>query len=248
MNPLFTDELGYPGCLRDDGVLDMGDSAAILGTLWAFGEADMVPLPVDALTDIPVRHPDNTQWWGKPDRFSRDQLVAVLCGLIVRNENYNRHGTTAGELARRELAVVYLQSAHAKRGYLTAWNTRRNGSIEAATKFPDITGPEVWALWIRLLYGANKGLKARLFRALLPILDIELLVSAIHWRFFRKDRVTRNHMLSSIIAQRYHPTWTAKLAGWVNDWEDLISRWEAHCAAVGEYPTGHLFRKAVLSP
>lgn len=215
------DENGYPGT-RDSvtGEFDGGDTAAILGTLWFFGQ--MLELPLYTFRNAPVRHYDKNKWYGQPDRFSRDQLIPVLCGYVTFAGYYH-----------------WLFDLHKRRYFLTAWNTRKNGSMDAPKKFPDITGPEVWALWLRIF-------KPWWARLVLPLLDLETLVSAIHWRFFRKDRVCRNHMLVLLAARKALPTVTTRLADYITDWPDLIQRWTDHCEVVGEYQTGHLFRKEVL--
>jgi len=216
------DQNGYPGCRLENGEFDGGDTAAILGTLWFFQELSTHGLPF-SIAGIPLRHPDTTKWYGRPDRFSRDQLIAVLCGM---NESY----------FPEDLDRLYI--AHKRRYFLTAWNTRKNGVMDAPKKMPDFCGPTVWALWLRLL-------QPRWARLVLWAFDLELLASAIHWRFWRKDRVSRNHMLTSLAAYTYSPTWVSRLVFRLNDWDDLIERWTDHCEAVGEYQTGHLFKSEI---
>lgn len=222
----YCDESGLPGAVDPSyGTWDGGDTAAILGTLWFFGQ--MHDHGLSFSDQAPTRHPDVTKWYGQSDRFSRDQLIAVLCGL-----------TLAKLFMFGGFSVAALYRAHKRRCFLTAWNTRKNGAMDAPKKFPDITGPEIWALWLRLL-------KPAWARLVLPILDLETLASAIHWRLGRKDRVTRNHMLVLLTARKHLPTFVTRLADYITDWEDLINRWDAHCQAVGEYPTADLFRREV---
>lgn len=219
----YCDNRGYPGTRQYDGTFDGGDTAAVLGTLWFFGEATHLTLPWNYDQNAPLRHPNALAWYGQPDRFSRDQLIAVLCGM-----------TSLYRVEHRRLF-----NAHKQKWFITAWNYRANGSMDAKQKFPDITGPEIWALWIRL----KKPWWARL---VLCTLDLETLVSAIHWRLGRKDRVTRNHMLICLNAHNTLPTLASRLANLINDWRELSDRWSAHCEAVGEYPTGELFAKAIV--
>jgi hypothetical protein len=227
MNKQYCDYNGYPGTIQDDGSFDGGDTAAILGTLWFFGEAHDFTVPWDFDASLPVRHTDKSKWYGQPDRFSRDQLVAVLCGLLENNSS--------------PFAIQKLFRRHRKRHFLTAWNTRRNGIMDAPEKTPDFTGPEVWALWLRIY-------KPWWMRIVLCFLDLETLASAVHWRWFRRDRVTRNHMLVSLASKKHSPTLVSRLANRINNWPDLIQRWEDHCRAVGEYPTAALFREFVKKP
>lgn len=216
------DENGYPGTKQSDGSYDGGDTAAILGTLWFFGQFLKTYLPM--VNGKPVRHPDQSKWYGQTDRFSRDQLVAVLCGHLGSSK------------LQMPLGPIYdLYKAHKARFFLTAWNTKKNGAMDVPNKAPDLTGPEVWSLWLRIY-------KPSWAKLVLPILDVELLVGAIHWRFFRKDRVTRNHLLSSLASRKNNPTLVSKLADKINNYPDLVQRWEDHCAAVGEYQTANLFK------
>lgn len=218
MNDLskYCDKDGYPGTLQEDGTWDGGDTAAILGTLWFFNKGPSLPLPFNG--NAPARHPDKSKWYGQPDRFSRDQLIPILCDLAMNSS-----------------VIPRLRTSHKSRYYLTAWNTRKNGVMDAPKKFPDFTGPEVWALWLRVY-------KPWWARLVLPFLDLELLLSAIHWRFFRKDRVTRNHMLSLLACNKVLPNLVTKLAYNITNWDALVTRWDEHCKAVGEYPTAELFR------
>lgn len=220
MKPL--DPQGFPGSIGEKGEFDGGDTAAILGTLWFFEQDINVQFPFShGETPIPLRHPDTTKWYGQPDRFSRDQLIPVLCSLI-----------------KTDTCIPALETAAKRRFYLTAWNTKKNGSMDAPDKFPDITGPEVWSLWIRY----KRPWWARL---VLWALDIEHLIGALDWRFRRKDRVCRNHMLVSLMTKKYMPTLVSRLAYSINNWPDLLDRWEGHCRDTREYDTSEMFRKAV---
>lgn len=226
MNLKYCDENNQPGTIQADGSYDGGDTAAIIGTIKALSpvnEALLVPLPPwNIWSAVPLRHPDITKWYGQPDRFSRDQLIPNLCAQI-------RLG---------EASLYRLYGAHKRKYFLTAWNTKGNGQIDMPNKFPDICGPEVWALWIRIL-------KPWWAVLALWLLDVQTLIGAFQWRWFTPatNRVTRNHMLVCIATRDNSPTVTSKLANAVNDWPDLVSRWEAHCAATGEYPTAYLFKQ-----
>lgn len=218
------DAQGYPGTIGEDGTFDGGDSAAIIGTTEALGcsiSPSLLPW-TNELGGRPLRHPDTTKWYGQSDRFSRDQLIPIICAAV------------------RDWSFRYddLFSAHRKRRFFTAWNTRSNGSMDASIQKPDFTGPRVWALWIRYK-------RPKWARLVLWILDLESLISALHWRFWREDRVCRNHMLVSITCRKYMPTLVSRLTYWVNDWDDLIERWRGHCRDTKEYDTADLFAEAV---
>lgn len=215
------DQNGYPGTIDYNGKFDGGDTAAVIGTLIA-----LEPNPKTAAkwimfaemllstNGLPRRHPDVSKWWGQGDRFSRDQLIPIICAAIRFPQDAVFEG---------------FFKAHRARRFLTAWNTRKNGEMNAPTKAPDFTGPEIWALWIRYRRPKWDWL-------VLWFLDLELLAGAIVWKF-RKDRVTRNHMLSALTCRRYMPTITSRIAFALTDFKELNARWRAHCDAVGEYQT-----------
>lgn len=219
------DENGYPGTIGIDGKFDGGDTAAILGTLDSFDMAICkVPAPWSIVEGVPLRHPDTTKWYGQPDRFSRDQLIPILCSLFN---------------VKPRLNMFYL--AHKKRWFLAAWNTRGNGAIDMPWKFPDVCGPEVWALWIRLF-------SPWWAPAVLWLLDIQTLVGAIQWRWFtpKTNQVTRNHMLVCITMTKHSPSITTKLINKINDYEDLAYRWMLCNQATKEYPTYQYFYMEIV--
>ena len=222
----YYDERGFPGTIDYNANFDGGDTAAIVGNFRAFGYLMEPVVNVDTHTGTmePLRHWNPNRWWGRPGRFSRDQLVATLCGLVMYPAGLN---------------VEHLWKAHKKNWFVRAWNTIGNGEEKTEIKSRDWTGPEVWALWIRMW----RLPYAWLF---LWALDLELLVGAVIWRWFRDDsRVTRNHMLSSIVCYKVMPTWVSRLAFRINDWPDLIERWRLHCAAVCDPPTDILFKAEI---
>lgn len=219
----YLDENGYPGTRQADGSWDGGDTAAIIGTVRALtpmAATLIMPLmPFSGL--IPLRHPDANYWYGQPDRFSRDQMIPCLCAALV-------DGAVPAKL---------LFIAHKKKFFLTAWNTKGCGFIDMPDKFPDVCGPEVWAMWLRICNPWWAALA-------LQVLDIETFISTLLWRWVRKDRVCRNHMLVCLMTQNHKPTLLSWLSYKLLPWQDLLQRWEEHCKVVGEYPTYDLFREA----
>lgn len=224
----YLDDEGYPGTVNH-GQFDGGDTASIVGTILALQRLIILPsgllYELVDINGIPRRHPDTTKWYGQPDRFSRDQLIPLIC---------------AGIVLQHHVTIDVIFNAHRRRNFLTAWNTKKNGVMETPDKFPDITGPEVWALWIRYK-------RPKWAHLVLWFLDIETLLGSIKWRWFTSmsNRVTRNHMLVCLTARTHMPTLTMRLAFWLNDWGELITRWAGHCKAVGEIPTADLFRMRV---
>lgn len=233
------DDNGLPGCIDSQSKqFDGGDSCAILCTEIALGSTKFQPDLMNAFispSGLPRRHPDITKWYGQTDRFSRDQMIPMICAGIVLGGHP---------------AVDALYHAHKKLGFMHAWNTKGSDRIDREDKDPDVTGPEIWALWER--YWKTENWK-------LPLWDAETLVGAYIWQYrkikdsykkrkdpeYRGNRVSRNHMLVSIIANKYLPTSVSKKAYQVNDFEDLIARWDAHCNTVGEWNTSQLFREAI---
>lgn len=224
------DQQGFPVTLQKDKSIDGGDTAAIVGTVITLETNTLISAAFLWMANslmiggIPRRHWDTSKWPGQPDRFSRDQLIPMICAAI--------------RYSKDSLFEKYYE-AHKKRYFLTAWNTKKNGALYVADKFPDLTGPDVWALWIRYA-------RPRWGCLALWALDISLLLGAIHWRYFRHDRVCRNHMLSLITCRRFFPTIVSRAAFALADFPDLVKRWRDHCEAVGEYQTADLFEMETI--
>lgn len=230
MNAAYLDSFGLPGTRQNDGSLDMGDSAAIYFNILALDPKEDDTKATLYVKNVPVRHPDDRYWWGQTDRFSRDQLIPMLCYGIKRDLASSFPGT---------VSISKTFYAHEKKAFCLAWNTKGNGEISMPTKFPDITGPEIWGLWLRTY-------KPPGYKLLLPFCDLETLVNALLWRFYQPltNQITRNHMLVCI-TQRTDPSIVSKLADKINNYADLVARWEAHCIVTGEYPTQDLFKNAL---
>ena len=140
-----------------------------------------------------VRHPDTDRWYGFENRFSRDQFIPLL--ICLSTFRFNK--------ARWEVFFKHLLH-----GFLFAWNTRRNyryptldqhlrakelGHIgreiehEWKWKMPDLTGPEIWALWIRVF-------RCYPLYPLLFLFDLETLVGTLV-KNKSEDNIHRNHIL-----------------------------------------------------
>lgn len=224
---IYRDHWGLP-VTRD---MDGGDTAAILGTILASRmqgyESDFDQLDLLMGLNTPLRHPDSEMWYGRPWRFSRDQLIPLLAVCVV-------HGRRVKRLRR------YLLKKHAMMGFCFAWNSRHNYMYDSeheqqvmgnpvdgyrpGWKLPDLTGPEVWGLWIRC-YGGF-GFIGRL---VLTILDIENLINTLLWNHFRQDRISRNHLITTLVAAEFYPTPVSILSAKILNWNDLLFRWWNHC-------------------
>jgi len=233
----MTDKYGLPVTKSGDG----GDSAAICGTLMVVDDKFVTPSSLQMyLNDAtPVRHPDSDKWYGRPWRFSRDQLIGLLCGIVARNSEHVV-----------ELTGMILWSKHLRRGFIFAWNRIRNFQYETESehklkstpdvawnpkpKISDITGPEVWGLWIRFW-------RMWFLWPALWILDLETAASSALWRWKPKNDITRNHMLIMITQKNHMPTPISWMARKISNIDDLCERWGRYCQAVGEEDTAKLF-------
>lgn len=225
----YIDQNGMPGTRDYAGNLDMGDSAAIFFNVAAlsdqFGGLRCLNY-YDEIHKVPVRHPDTSKWWGQPDRMSRDQLIPILCWAIMQDK------------ADHNL-IKKIFISHLKRGLLFAWNTRKNGVIDTPWKMPDVTSLEIWGLWLRIFKPVG-------YQLLLPLCDLETLVNAVIWKFKPEtNQLTRNHMLVCL-AQRSKPSVVSWIVNKINNYPDLVARWERNVKAVGEYPTDDLFKQKLL--
>ena len=214
---------GYPGTQGSEpgAIFDGGDTAAILGTLISCGKNEWISkLPAMFNNGIPLRHWDRTQWWGQPDRFSRDQLIPMACAYVKNPDN---------------VILEQYYRAHKMKDFLLAWNVRGNGSMNMPKKFPDFTFIDVMGLWLR-------ARKPKGFKLLLPFCDLPTLVDALLWKYYQptSNRITRNFILISMTQRDYYPSFISRLAYKLTNWSDLITRWIGNCEDIGEYQTGHL--------
>lgn len=139
-----------------------------------------------------VRHP-NKEWDASDfDRFSRDQMKPLIVAL--------------GYWDRAELKDLAI--GHLKRGFLFMTNTRQNGAnkhshgtngYDYSWRMPDITGPDVWALFIR-------AFRAWWLYPLLLVFDLYLVFTAIKWRWSPKHNIAMNSCLCIMYAKAALPT------------------------------------------
>lgn len=235
--------------------MDAGDSAAILGTLLALEPkpewAKLVQCLFPAGSPTPVRHPDRNRWSGLPWRFTRDQMIPLLCAFAqCRHKSHELWPDVHG-------SAETLYRLHKKRWFFRAWNLYTNARYDTKEEQllkdpgtiwvephnrPDVTGPEIWALWIRLWMSDIPWSRRWIAYLALSILDIETLIGSIVWSFKPKsDRVTRNHMLVTITARKFSPTITSWINFEIADFADWLKRWSYHCEAVGESNTAPHF-------
>lgn len=222
MDAKYLDSFGLPVTLEGDA----GDSCADYFNILALSNASDDKASMYFST-APIRHPDASKWYGQPDRCSRDQLIPILCYAAIRGLKTD--------------FVKDVFNAHKKHYLCYAWNTKGNGKMDMPDKASDLTGPEVWGLWLRVF-------KPFGYTLLLPICDIETLVNALLWRYAHPEtnHITRNHMLVSL-TQRKQPSVTSRLTDKINNYNDLNAKWKINCEITGEYPTYLLFNEAICA-
>jgi hypothetical protein len=226
------DAKGLPGSTQRDGSVGGGDTASMVGIILALSKDKVLvqhllnSLPLLLKDGIPVR-----TWQDKPEgsklRFSRDQLVPMICAGIV-------HG--------RHPVLDAIFKSHLRRLLLVAWNWNANGE-EVKWRLPDLTLLQVWGLWLR--YKRPTGM-----RLLLWFCDLEHFVGTLLWRYkvfmedeatAKKYRVTQNHMLLGIVCNTYDSTFISRLSHKMTPYKALNERWSGHCIDQKEYYTADLF-------
>lgn len=118
-------------------------------------------------------------------------------------------GTVGHEPAQRSAKYLFL--AHLKRALLFTWNTRDNGiprEEPAPWKLPDLTGPEIWAMWIRVF-------RVYLLYPLLLVFDVYTLLSSIIYRYLQSSTLQMDHIIVTDFSTRVMPTPTSLLARWI---------------------------------
>lgn len=224
MLPQYLDSYKLPGAGQP---MNMGDSCAdyftILATTDMYDSLEL--LFWDHSCYAPVRHPDMTQWWGQPNRVSRDQFIPILCYSIMRN--------SVTPFIKR------LFLSHLTRGLCFCWNTRTGATIPGSLNFPDVTFLEVAGLWLRVF-------KPFGYKLLLPVCDLETLANSLLWKYYQPatNNLTRNFLLV-LAAQRKDPSFISNIAYKISNLPDLISRWAHNTAICGEYPTAPLIEGAL---
>lgn len=213
---MHIDGLGILCQPQSDGTLDGGDSvnwtahAIFVGAVRGW-DRDRFCRTFEMRPGAWVRHPEPSRssfgwaayeagaWQGC---ISRDQMTGVMC-LLVRLDH------------RRALADLLRE--HLRRGLLFSSNTIKNGQDPRSVnrKVPDFTGPETWSLYVRGL------MRPSLFKsAVLCVLDVALLLSALALRFKPKDDVL-SFLIRLATADWVDPTPVSGLALRVTDFDRI---------------------------
>lgn len=206
------DKQGFFGQIQPDGSIEGGDSLCWNGHWEYLNRDSQRPRRIIDMSQYYVgrggfvRHPNpdatfngfgayyKNPWDGV---ISRDQFTGLLCGLIAQNK-------------RKLLLVVGLHWA--LRLFLFSYNTRKNGAPPGETpwKIPDITGPDIWATYLR-----GFGVWSWLFWPLLCIFDLHLLINVLIHNF-KKESDVINFLGKLFVALEFCPTPVSLMA-----WEML---------------------------
>lgn len=172
---------------------DAGDSAHRHGIEYLFNGTLSKPISYFYTKEgTLIRHPEGLPVWVREkDRSSRDQNTPWLAAFAV-------HGNK--EEAKRVAKAVLSN-------YSRFHNFKKNGTLDAPDKFPDVAGPEIWALFIR-------GMRIKILYPVLYILDLETLAGTLFWNWGRSehDSDNTNHIALLKASNEVMPTFVSKLA------------------------------------
>jgi hypothetical protein len=191
------DEHGIIGQIQADGSIEGGDAACWMGH-WTYLTKEKFPYTrvFSAGFGAYVRHPVpartikgfgahySNPWDGV---ISRDQLTGVLAGIIAE---------------KKWLEGLKLIIHHMAWLMLFSYNTRKNGQAPGETpwKWPDITGPDIWAMELR----ACPPLGILLY-PLLCVFDLHTLLNTLLHRYQKKTDPI-NYAMKLITGWNHLPT------------------------------------------
>lgn len=227
---------------------DGGDSAAKMGMYFSL---------MGMMSDADRERWERSAGWGTQEWF--DFIVPkyhVIDGVVIRHVNrewdssdFDRHSRDQlkpnliafGYWSRHELKSMLW--GHLKRGFLFAGNTRQNGAtkenhgkvkdpstgelFDYSWRFPDVTLFDFWGAAIR-------AYKAWWLYPVLWLTDIYLVVGAIKWRFFAKNNITLNFVVTLFQAIDRLPTPWWRLSVWIMPPEKLIELAREHLTDFGK--------------
>lgn len=226
---MITDHHGVIGQIQSDGSVEGGDSINWMGH-WAYHE-DIPGWPVSKIISkfevspgAYVRHFDPEQtyygfgayykspWHGC---MSRDQLTGLI-GMLVKH----------GEV----MALLRMITHHMCWLMLFSYNTRTNGTKTPDWKWPDFTGPDIWAMYLR-----GFGKVSKLFYPILLILDLHLLINVVLTNR-ETDEDVISLMMKYQVSQEFTPTSVSKLADQLMDKELMASKLDSYWSGWRQQP------------
>lgn len=215
---MHIDDLGIICQPQRDGSLEGGDSVNWMGHALFVGalrgwSIERYCSTFEVRPGVWVRHPipSRSMWgWASYEDgvwdgcVSRDQMTGILCCLLKFDH-------------KPALRSLFIE--HCKRFLLFATNTIKNGQDPRTLtrKCPDLTGPDIWSLYVRGLMGPSM-----IKSALLNLLDLHLLFAALLFR-----RNPRTDALSFVIklaaADLVDSTFVSRLASSITDGDTVVS-------------------------
>ena len=202
------DKYGILGQIQPDGSIEGGDALNWECHYRYFTSEEMPPLILtwfNISSGAYVRHPSpnhTTYGFGAHYRnpwngcISRDQLTGIIGYLIKFKE-------------RRRLLQLILH--HMAWGFLFAYNTIRNGDKDHRWKWPDFTGPDIWAMELRGIARVVPGSIILLY-PILCLLDIHLLLNTLYVNR-KEDNDVLSFVMKLCVSLDYYPTPLSSLAG-----------------------------------
>lgn len=138
------------------------------------------------------RHPDKKMWYSDKYRVGRDQQKSIISAESFIKGSWKR--------------VIPFMLRHATRLFLFEAKLKDNGNHK--WKFPAITGPTIWASYLR--YFMMKSKIFFVFYPLLLLFDLEILLNLfVKTRIDKDDTDVLNHINYSIWFHYVAPTpWT----------------------------------------
>lgn len=190
------DKYGILGQIQPDGSIEGGDGANWTGHYMYLTGGSFPYVKTFSKGNGFVRHPDpnctinsfGCYYAGPYDGvMSRDQLTGVL-GALIRQKEY--------------MSLVRLGLNYSCWLFLFTYNTRTNGENPITTpwKWPDLTGPDFWATYLR-----GFGVFSYLFYPLLCIFDVHMLISTLLVNVSNEpDQIS--YSMKLMISKEYVPT------------------------------------------
>ena len=240
MAGLTVDKYGSIGQIQPDGSIDGGDSVNWEGHRRYLTEGkhdyryhyhkSRLPEYKAFFKDKTIgykRHPRSSataSYYKNPwnGNISRDQLTGILA-YHIKYTDY-----------KESLKIILHHGAWL---WLFAYNTVRNGDTTFKWKWPDFTGPDIWAMELRCLRPYSY-----LLYPIICMLDLHTLLNTLYFNRFVKDDDVISFAIKVISTREYMPTpfsWLAwkllnkkKLVGLISDY---WCGWRKNCGMADLY-------------
>jgi len=238
----------WVGKYQPDGSVELGDSAQRAG-MWELGlvledkikngiyfKLALSQLEHPWLKGFYRRSPDS-DWTGDFDRMSRDQSTPLVAAM--------------GVLGLHKFLFFHLLAHILRLGFFT--NIRRNGATKEnhglptpngkvfnySIKLPDIAGPSFWGLYFR-----GFRFLGIICYPVLCLLDLELLVGAIAWKY-RKGNDVLNYLVLTRYARYRLPTPISWLGFKLEDKQLLKTKLDVYFDGTEYEPLRNIWMKLI---